>query len=465
MPIAEADLKRSSTGSHVVVFAFPFGTHAVPLLTLSRKLALSAPEVTFSFFNTAKSNNSVNGTKTEAVANLKVYDVADGVPEDYVLTGRPLEDIELFMKATPGNFKKGIELAIAETKGLEEKKISCIISDAFLWFSGEMADQMKVPWVSLWTAAPGSLSAHFYTDLIRHTIGDDVKTAMEEPLSFIPGMSKLRVGDLPDGIVFGRLESLFSCMLHRMGQMLPRAAAVVINSFEELDPTILDDLKSKFQKCLTVGPFTLTSPPPSDLDLNNCLSWLDGQKSASVAYVSFGTVMNPPPQEQAALADALEASGIPFLWSLKDRSKVHLPSGFLDRIKGRGIVVPWAPQSRVLAHSAVGVFVTHCGWNSVLESITGGVPMICRPFFGDQKVNGRMVEDMWGIGVGIEGGYFTKKGMMNGLELILSDEKGKKMREKLRSLKELVEKAVLPNGSSTENFKTLLEVVSICKSF
>lgn len=280
-----------------------------------------------------------------------------------------------------------------------------------------------------------------------------------QTLKFIPGMSQVRIRDLPEGVVFGNLESVFSRMLHRMGQMLPQATAVFINSFEELDLTTTNDLKSKLKKFLNIGPSNLISPPPTS-DTSGCLSWLDRQKTATVAYISFGSVTTPLPNELVALAEALEASRVPFLWSLRDSIKVHLPRGFLEKTQANGMVVPWAPQMDILAHDAVGVFITHCGWNSLLESIAGGVPMICRPFFGDQRLNGRMVEDAWEVGLKVEDGIFTKKGVMSSLDLVLFQEKGNKMREKMKALKKLAEEAVRPTGGSTGNFKSLLLVVS-----
>lgn len=98
----------------------------------------------------------------------------------------------------------------------------------------------------------------------------------------------------------------------------------------------------------------------------------------------------------------------------------------------------------------------------MIESIVGGVPMICRPFFGDQRLNRRMVEDVWGIGVGVEGGILTKSGVMSALGLILSHE-WKEMREKMGVLRELARRAVEPNGSSTQNLSNLLEVITTSK--
>lgn len=264
--------------------------------------------------------------------------------------------------------------------------------------------------------------------------------------------------------MFGNLDSIFSRMLHQMGQALPRAASVFINSFEELDPTITQDLKSnKLKKFLSVGPSNLATPPPPAPDVDGCISWLEKQKGGSVAYISFGSVAVPPPEELNAIAEGLERSGVPFIWALRETSRTHLPKGFVEeRTKKlqQGMVVSWAPQREILRHGSVGVFVTHCGWNSVLESIEGGVPMICRPFFGDQRLNGRMVQDVWEIGVGVDGGVFAADGVLKSLDLVLVQETGKRMRERVQALNQLAKQAVGPKGSSTDNFKTLLDEIT-----
>ncbi|KAK8690198.1 hypothetical protein V6N13_088899 [Hibiscus sabdariffa] len=241
-------------------------------------------------------------------------------------------------------------------------------------------------------------------------------------------MSNVRIRDLPEGIVFGNLESFFSNLLHKMGQVLPEAIAVFINCFEELDPDITTDLKSKCKQYLNVGPFILATQPPPVPDSHGCLSWVDKQKPATVAYISFG-----------------------------DKLKVLLSNGFLE--KANDIIVPWAPQTDVLAHGAVGVFITHGGWNSLVESIAGGVPKIFRPFFGDHRVNGRMFEDVWKIGVIVESGVLTKDGIISGLNLVLAQKKGKEMRENLREIKQVAQTPVGAKGSSTEIFKKLLDLV------
>ncbi|KAI3782180.1 hypothetical protein L2E82_12214 [Cichorium intybus] len=448
-------------GRHVAVFAFPFASHPKLLLNLVQRLASAAPTVVFSFFNTANSNRALFSDLN--CDNIRPYDVSDGIPKDYTFVGKHQEDINLFLTVAEEEFRTVVKVA-EDDIGL---RISCLVVDAFLWFSSQMAEDMNIPWVSFWTAGACSLSAHFYTDLIREKNAEHkgLRGPDNEVADLIPGLSTVRLGDLPGGVLFGNLEAPFSIMLHKMGRSLPKATAVAINSFQELDTHLTKDLSSKFKNFLNTGPFHLISKPKpsSKIDEFSCISWLDTQKPRSVAYISFGTVCRLLPDEIVALAETLEDTKTPFLWSLKDDSMKHLPDGFLKRTtaNGMGKVVPWAPQVQVLYHFSVCVFVTHGGWNSVLESVGAGVPMICRPFFGDQQINTWMVERVWGIGVRIEGGKFTKDGARCAMEQILSlNESSKKRNERIEALKELAIKAVGPNGSSNRDFEILVDVVS-----
>ncbi|KAI3444129.1 hypothetical protein Pfo_000794 [Paulownia fortunei] len=447
---------------HIGVLAFPFGTHAGPLLTLVRRLAASAPGMQFSFFNSAACNGTLFTKRvSDSYENIRVYDVWDGTPEGQVFSGSHFEAVVLFLNASPGNFEKVIEEAEVES-GL---KICCLITDAFLWFACDLAEKRGVPWVPFWTAASCSLSAHIYTDEILKAVGstDVAETAeQEQTLSFIPGLSKVHFSDLPPEIFLDKNPSPLALTINNMVQKLPKSTAVVLNSFEEIDPIITNDLKSKFQHFLNLGPSILSSPtPPSPDDKTGCLSWLEKQnRPKSVVYISFGTVITPPENELVALAEALETCQFPFLWSLKDHAKKSLPEGFLERTNELGKIVSWAPQLQALAHSSVGVFITHCGWNSILESISSCVPMICRPFFGDQKLNGRMVEDSWKIGVRLKGGVFTKSETIEALHHIMSSEAGKAIRDNVNQLKDKATNALELEGSSTKNFNKLLEIIS-----
>ncbi|KAM0942812.1 putative hexosyltransferase [Dioscorea sansibarensis] len=440
---------------HVAVLAFPFGTHASPLFSLARALAAAAPSAIFSFFNSARSNSSLLLTLPSGLPpNIRTFDVPDGVPEG---TWLPPEEVRLFLEVTPGNFLE----AMAAAEG-EFGRVTCVVGDAFLWFARDVAAERGASWVALWTGGPCSLAAHLYTDLLRGTFGveDQAQARANDLLDIIPGLQSLQVGDLPEGVVFGNIKSAFANLLHRMGQELPHATCVVINTFDRLNPKLDLDFKAKLKKCFNVGPLSHLFPQPLDSDQHGCLAWLNTQMEASVVYISFGTVIMPPPQELVEMAAGLEDSGVPFLWSLKDAAREHLPQGFLDRVAGRGLVVPWAPQTQVLGHLAVGAFLTHCGWNSILESISSGVLLICRPFFGDQCLNAKTISCVWKIGVAFEGRAIKKEDMVRVFNVVLKTEEGKKMKEKIKNLKVTALQATKPGGNSIKNFDALEKMIA-----
>lgn len=155
---------------HVAIFAFPFGSHAAPLLNLITRLSKSSPNVKFSFFCTNSCNKSLFNNNQKCFDDeklIKPYNIPDGLPEGFVYNVlRPHEPVEYFLKSMEKNFKKGLEEVEIES-GL---KISCLITDAFFWFASEMAQNKLVPWLPLWTAAPRSLITHVQTDFIRQNL-------------------------------------------------------------------------------------------------------------------------------------------------------------------------------------------------------------------------------------------------------------------------------------------------------
>ncbi|XP_031102150.1 anthocyanidin 3-O-glucosyltransferase 7-like [Ipomoea triloba] len=446
-----------SSECHVAVLAFPFGTHAAPLLSLVEKLSAAFPSARFSFFSNHDSNSTLFGDRNPGAGKIKAYDVGDGT-----VAGEASVIHEEFIMAMPGNY----QTAIAEAEAEMGTKFGCFLTDAFLWFGGDLAaERGGVPWIALWTAGACSVSAHLYTDFVRSLVGANPNgNGLEQKLKVIPGMSEVSIGEMPGEILAKDLQASFPGMIYNMALKLPGANAVVLNSFQKLDPTITDDLRSKLQKVFNIGPMILRppgTPKPPISDDHNCIPWLDSLPPASPAvYLSFGSALTPPPDEIVGLAEALEAKRAPFLWSLKPHGVKHLPKGFLERTKEFGKIVSWAPQVQVLSHPRVGAFVTHCGWNSILEAISFGVCMICRPFYGDQQINTRFVESVWEIGVKVEGGIFTKDETMKVLSVVLDSDRGKLLKENVVKLKGEALEAVKPNGSSTKDFQELVRLLN-----
>lgn len=152
---------------HVAVLTFPFASHPGLLFSFVKRLAEAAPQVKFTFFCTAKYNRSLFSKTSNSPSNIVPRDIHDGVAENYAFVGKPMEDINLFLAVADEEFRRGVEELTRDS----DRKITCVLTDAFLWFSCDLAHEIGVPWVPYWTAGPCSLTLHIYTDLIRQTLG------------------------------------------------------------------------------------------------------------------------------------------------------------------------------------------------------------------------------------------------------------------------------------------------------
>ncbi|CAN6214491.1 unnamed protein product [Urochloa humidicola] len=372
--------------------------------------------------------------------------------------------------AEAGGVKAGLEAARAAAGGA---RVTCVVSDAFVWPAAEAAAAVGAPWIPVWTASASALLAHLRTDALRADVGDQAASRAEELLVSHRGLGSYRVRDLPEGVVSGDFDFVISRLVHRMAQVLPRAAApaVALNAFPGLGPPDVAAALAELlptSLLLPLGPCHLLLPTDdAAADTHGCLAWLDRHPAGAVAYVSFGTVASPPTDELRELAAGLESSGAPFLWSLREDSWPLLPVGFLgDRAGGaaaaaggNGLVVPWTPQVAVLRHPAVGAFVMHAGWCSVLEGVASGVPMACRPFFGDHPMNARYVASVWRVGKAFEDGAMTRAGVADAVAELLRGEEGERMRARALELQDAVAAAFAPGGECWRNFDKFVEIV------
>ncbi|KAF2294878.1 hypothetical protein GH714_025834 [Hevea brasiliensis] len=207
-----------------------------------------------------------------------------------------------------------------------------------------------------------------------------------------------------------------------------------------------------------ISPSKLTNRRPK-------LHFLAGQKAPnSVIYVSFGSIAEINEAEFLEIAWGLANSNQPFLWVVRPRLVrgsewiEPLPDGFQERLGGIGHIVKWAPQKEVLAHPAIGGFWTHNGWNSTLESICEGVPMICHPISGDQKVNARYVTDIWRIGLHLEK-KLERGEIERAVKRLIVEADGQEMRKRIMSLKEKVEICLKQGGSSYDSLERLTDYI------
>nr|UYE91524.1 putative glycosyltransferase [Anoectochilus roxburghii] len=207
---------------------------------------------------------------------------------------------------------------------------------------------------------------------------------------------------------------------------------------------------------------------PPDSAAAECLKWLDGKPPGSVVYVCFGSLSLFTTAQLREMAVGFEESGHPFIWVVRNEGDDWAPEGYEERIKGRGMVIRgWAPQLLILNHTAVGGFVTHCGWNSCLEAICAGLPMVTWPLYAEQFYNEKLLVEVLKIGVTVGSKVFNF--MAEGRSLIDAatvaaavrsviggGEEAEERRRRVKGLSETARSAVEEGGSSYAAAESLM---------
>ncbi|WVZ92396.1 hypothetical protein U9M48_038466 [Paspalum notatum var. saurae] len=279
----------------------------------------------------------------------------------------------------------------------QTRRVTAVVSDLFTGWTQPLAEELGVPHVTfspscalylamshaLWRRVPGPCEAVAFPD---------IPGAPAAPWRHLSGLFQQHV---PGDEVSEAIRRIFLCNL--------RSACFVANTFAALEPAYVDsdrplpDLASR--RVFAVGPLCdAAATPPADRGGTPAVAgarvaaWLDAFPDGSVVYVSFGTQHALSPAQAAAVADALARSSAAFVWAA--RAGTAVPDGFEAATASRGLVIRgWAPQVEVLRHRAVGWFLTHCGWNSVLEAAAAGVAMLTWPMGADQFTDARLLAE------------------------------------------------------------------------
>ncbi|KAH7533287.1 hypothetical protein FEM48_Zijuj04G0114800 [Ziziphus jujuba var. spinosa] len=257
----------------------------------------------------------------------------------------------------------------------------------------DVADELGLPAYMFFTTSAGYSSLMFH---IQIDAKDDPNAELVLPTFANSIPSKV----LPE---FMLDKDVFSYYLNQFRRMKEKAKGFVINTFMELEPHAIGSLVgATFPTVYTVGPLLNLAVEQSDSNVgskdttDDCdvIKWLDDQPPSSVVFLCFGHLGRFSEDQAKEIANALENSGIRFVWSLRQSksggytdSMEALIKGFLNRNAGMGKIVEWAPQVAILSHPAVRGFVSHCGWNSILESVWFGVPIAAWPLYAEQQIN------------------------------------------------------------------------------
>lgn len=476
---------------HALVLSFPMQGHITPLTQLSRRLTRKGFFITFVIteHTSARSPRSPAGRAAAAAhlfptttaehleeelsASIRMVSVPDGLPPHHPRDrGFPDQEQAMYGMRAP------VEHLLRSLQSHPSSAVNCIISDIFVTWSFDIAAGFKLPLVAFYTANATSGSVLYHTRmLISKGIIPFKGDPSENSVNCIPGVLPLRPHEFPPSMQSPDISMPRFQLTLRMFENIHECVGLLLNTVYDMEAKTIDALREKLP-VFPIGPLLLPTsddePLPTESELtfweeDECVAWLDTQPPASVLYVSFGSIATYSDAQLRELALGLEASQQPFLWVVR-RDAIHgrslsktLPEGFLERTKDRGVIVSWAPQLRVLAHAAVGGFLSHCGWNSVLESISiGGVPMLCWPDIADQMVNRRLLVDEWKMGLEFrqgDDGMVGREEVESVVRQLLQSEEGRERRKRAGELRILVRNVVKEGGTSSSNLDDFLRII------
>nr|AFJ52945.1 UDP-glycosyltransferase 1 [Linum usitatissimum] len=373
-------------------------------------------------------------------------------------------------------FKKPVE------ELLELWKPDCFVADLFFHWGTESAHSLGIP--RLFFNGTSSFAICLMHCFTRQEPWKGVESDSEPfVMPGLPHRIEFTKLQLPpfwkgEGITEEWLE-----MRDLINESEEKSFGAVVNSFHELEPGYSEHYKEVVgRKAWFIGPLSLSNKDSTlekaergktaAIDGHECLRWLDCREPHSVLYICFGSMSDIPNAQLFEIASALEASVQGFIWVVKKENSKEkkgewLPEGFEERMEGRGLIIRgWAPQVLILDHQATGGFMTHCGWNSTLEGVVAGVPMVTWPLGAEQFLNGRLVTDVLRVGVGIGPQEWSRndREIMVGREdieravrQVMVGEHAEEMRERAMELKVKAVKGNEEGGSSYSDLKSLLK--------
>ncbi|KAL4631958.1 hypothetical protein ACB092_04G017100 [Castanea dentata] len=444
-------MENKAYRGHVLTLPYPSLGHINPLLQFSKRLVskgLKATLATTLFIH--------NTMQPPSSSSLQFDTISDGYDEGGFAQA---ESIHAYLNRMETIGSKTLADLIIKNKNTANP-IDCIIYDPFLPWALEVAKKFGIFGAAFFTqtCAVNFIYHHVHHGLLKLPI-------TSTPIS-IPGLPVLELEDMPSFIsVPGSYPAYFEMLLNQFSNS-DKADAVLVNTFYELEPEAVDSM-SKVCQLLAIGPtipsFYLDKRLENDNDYgfnlfasdsSICNNWLNTKLEGSVIYLSFGSMASLSNKQMEELALALKGSKFHFLWVVKASEEAKLPEKFVEEAGNKGLVVQWCSQLEVLSNKAIGCFLTHCGWNSTLEALSLGVPMVGLPQWTDQTMNAKYVQDVWKVGVRAkvcENGIVEREEIDFCIKEVMEGERRKDFQKNAKKWRDLAIKAIREGGSSNKN--------------
>ncbi|KAH9307214.1 hypothetical protein KI387_035125 [Taxus chinensis] len=452
---------------HALMLPYPAQGHVTPMMQLST--ILSARGYYITFVNTEYIHDRMlRSGSTKSMADFRFETIPDDLPPEH---GR-IQQIDELCKSLADNCPAHLEKVVDKLKGKSDvPPLTSIVYDGCMSWAQKTAIKLGVPGISFWTPSACGFYIYLSAPLLMEKGYIPLKDNscvtngyMEEVISCIPGIPVLRMKDVPS-FFYDATNYMFQFLVTQ-SQAAMSADFVLLNTFDELEGPVMEALRERLP-VYGIGPLLEAEQknglPNSFVSLwteeKSCMEWLDDREPGSVVYVCFGSITVMSDQELVEFAWGLEGSKQPFLWVIRPDlirgASAKLPTQFVEKVKGRSFFASWAPQMEVLSHPSVGGFLTHSGWNSTLESMGAGVPMICWPFFAEQQINRTYVSQIWKIGIAMND-VVERREVEEMVKRLMIGKEGEEMKKRICELRDASIRAANKGGSSYNNLEKIL---------
>ncbi|KAK1436145.1 hypothetical protein QVD17_01921 [Tagetes erecta] len=441
---------------HIAIFPSPGIGHLIPFTELAHRLLLHRRLfITFiiptAAGTTLKPQNDILNAMPETISSIFLPPVnINDLPNDVALATR----ISLTVtRSLPALRQTLNDLTSSQSV---KKSPSALVVDLFGPPSFEIAKDFNIPPYLFSTVSAMTLVSIFHTPILDQMYACEY-IDLPEPVR-LPGCVPIPGADIAEPLNDKKNEAYSRVV--EIAKLYSLAKGVLVNSFLELEPgpfKAMEEGEWCKPEIYSVGPLIRSGSGNQTGEGFECLKWLDKHPVGSVLFVSFGSGGTLSQKQLNELAFGLEQSGQKFLWVVKspqgksDASYFYsqtriepcevLPEGFLERVEDRGLVMSyWVPQVEILSHVSTGGFLTHCGWNSILESVVCGVPMVAWPLYAEQKQNAVLLTDGLGVACRVKAdgqGVVGRDEINKCVRSLMEGEDGRKMRLKMNEHKGL----------------------------
>ncbi|CAL5397433.1 unnamed protein product [Camellia sinensis] len=399
-------------------------------------------------------------------------------PEQLLLTS-PEKNFSDFLES----YKSHVRDAIINHV-LSFSQLAGLVVDFFYTPMIDIANEFAAPTYIFFPSGAAFLGLMLHLPIRHSLIGTEFTVSDPNSVTHFPSYANPVPTSVLPAFLFNK-HGGYTCFLNHARRFI-ETKGIIVNTFEELESCAVKSLLDSPESppVYAVGPLLdFAGEAQSGSNRDMIVKWLDEQPPSSVVFLCFGSLWYICPPQLEEIATALEKSGHRFLWSIRrppPQGEFEIPTdcggdyegllpvGFLKRTENRGMVCGWAPQTTVLGHAAVGGFVSHCGWNSILESLWVGVPIVTWPMYAEQQLNAfEMVVDL-DLAVELRLDYRNELGGSGGrVELVAAEEIERAVRcvmdgdilvrKRVREMREKSREAVVEGGSSFGSLKRLVD--------